>query len=406
MGTAGAPAFGRRGLRPPSPSRAAPRPDIEEEAEPADDTPTDAQKLLGAIPMLTVGLVVGLGAIFGLEQHFAFDVGPGSSISQESSVALGAASRDLVFQSWQVWRIFLAPLLHGSSSHLLGNCLAMALVGFQLEPIVGRGWYALIFVLSALGGVAGSLIGNDPSMTTVGASGAITGLIAATFVMSFHERADDADVWKMRRRALFFGVPALAPLIWGAHGHTDYHAHLGGALVGAGIALALAFTWDGASFRPRGAALAAKISAGWVAVAMAAAACIPLHYAEQAAVAKTLLPDSIAEQPMETLSKRSQDLLARYPGDPRVHIIRAVALADIKQFGEAERRLLDVEAMPWPARRFAETSIHEHARALRAVMLSFDHHELEAREIARAICSDRQQSESWPMLRKAKLCAA
>jgi membrane associated rhomboid family serine protease len=133
---------------------------------------------------------------------------------------------------------------------LIGNCVAMALVGFLLEPIIGRGWFGLIFAASALGGMAGSMSGNPSWVTTVGASGAITGLIAAAFVMSFHGRADAEDAAKLRRRALFFGVPALLPLFLGVQGHTDYHAHLGGALVGAAVALALAFAWDGTSFRP------------------------------------------------------------------------------------------------------------------------------------------------------------
>jgi rhomboid protease GluP len=98
--------------------------------------------------------------------------------------------------------------------------------------------------------MAGSMIGNPSYVTTVGASGAITGLIAAAFVMSFHSRTDSEDAAKMRRRALFFGVPALLPLFLGVQGHTDYHAHLGGTLVGAAVALALAFAWDGTSFRP------------------------------------------------------------------------------------------------------------------------------------------------------------
>ena len=124
----------------------------------------------------------------------------------------------------------------------------MAMVGFLLEPLIGRGWLAVIFTASALGGIMGSMIGNDPASTTVGASGAITGLLAAGLVMSFHRRADAGDAGKMRKRAIFLLVPALLPLFLGVRDHVDYHAHLGGALVGGAIALALIVTWDGDFF--------------------------------------------------------------------------------------------------------------------------------------------------------------
>ena len=161
MQAAGVKTFGQRGVRPAQaqPRSASPL-SVARVVEPEDQTPSDVERLFAAIPLLTFGLVVGLALIFALEQRLAFDVGPGGALSQESAVALGAASRDNAIGSGQIWRLFLAPLLHGSWGHLIGNCVAMALVGFLLEPIVGRGWFGLIFAASALGGMAGSMIGN------------------------------------------------------------------------------------------------------------------------------------------------------------------------------------------------------------------------------------------------------
>jgi membrane associated rhomboid family serine protease len=368
------------------------------------DPPSDVERLLGAFPLLTLGLVVGLGLIFALEQTLAFDVGPSASLSQESLVALGAASWDTAIGERQFWRLFLAPLLHASSGHWIGNCLAMALVGFQLEPIIGRGWFGLIFAASALGGITGSMLGNPSYVTTVGASGAITGLIAATFVMSFHERADSDDAGKMRRRALFFGVPALLPLFLGVQGHTDYHAHLGGALVGTAIALVLAVTWDGGSFRPRWAAPAAKFASAALAASALACIGIPGHFAEQAAIAKTLIPEAVAALSADALNKRSNELASRYPDDPRAQLIHATALARDNQLGSAEVALRRIMKMGWPARRFAESDVHKQAQAILAVVLAYDHDRLDARELAHDLCDDKSQSQSWPMLSKAKLC--
>src|SRR5262249_59599907 len=110
-----------------------------------------------------------------------------------------------------------------------------AFVGRRLEPMIGRGWFLLIFVVSAIGGVAGSLYGNPSFISSVGASGAITGLLGALFVMSFNPYADVDQQRKMRKTALRFGVPALLPLAWGASGGVDYFGHAGGALAGAPI---------------------------------------------------------------------------------------------------------------------------------------------------------------------------
>src|SRR5271168_650506 len=213
MQAAGAKTFGQRGVRlaQAQPRSASPL-SVARVVRREDETPSDVERLFAAIPLLTFGLVVGLALIFALEQRLAFDVGPGGALGQESAVALGAASRDNAVGSGQIWRLFLAPLLHGSWSHLIGNCVAMALVGFLLEPIIGRGWFGLIFAASALGGMAGSMIGNPSWVTTVGASGAITGLIAAAFVMSFHGRADAEDAAKLRRRAVFRRARSAAAL--------------------------------------------------------------------------------------------------------------------------------------------------------------------------------------------------
>jgi hypothetical protein len=280
----------------------------------------------------------------------------------------------------------------------------MAMVGFRLEPLIGRGWLALIFAASALGGVAGSMIGNDPTTTTVGASGAITGLVAAGLFMSFHERADAEDGYKMRRRALFLLVPALLPLFLGVRDHVDYHAHLGGALVGAVIALGLIVTWNGDSFRPRGAVLSARIAMGLGVAAMAACLGIVPRYGEEAAIAKTLMPEALAARPMEDLGGRSAELLRQYPDDPRASLIRAVSFIQASQPQLAEALLRKTIAMDWPARPYAAPYVRARARAVLALVLAIERRTVEASALAREVCADPSQAESRAMLVKFKLC--
>src|SRR5215468_11218878 len=219
--------FGRRGaparIASPSfqPVRVASAPTapaiaLDQPAEPGAFDWLRDNKLIADIPFLTFGMIAFLLLIFWLEKRFAFDISRDGDLSVRSLIAFGATSRDLVVGSGQWWRIALAPLLHASVSHVVGNSIALAFVGIRLEPTIGRGWFLLIFVVSALGGVAGSLYGNPPGISSVGASGAITGLIGALFVMSFNPYADVDQQRAMRRTALRFGVPALLPLAWGA----------------------------------------------------------------------------------------------------------------------------------------------------------------------------------------------
>ena len=190
-------------------------------------------KLLADIPFLTIGLIFGLLLIYALQRSLAIDIARDGSLDVRSLIAYGATSYDLVVGRGEWWRIGLAPLLHGSDWHLIGNCVALFIVGVRLEPLIGRGWFSLIFVASALAGEAGSLLGNAPGMPGVGASGAITGLIAALFVASFDPEADVDQTMSRLKTSLFFGVPALLPLAFGASGNVDYFAHAGGALAGA-----------------------------------------------------------------------------------------------------------------------------------------------------------------------------
>jgi len=142
------------------------------------------------------------------------------------------------------------------------------------------------------------------------------------------------------------------------------------------------------------------------ALAASALACggIPMHFAEQAAIAQTLMPDAVAALPADALKKRSTELASRYPDDPRAQLVRATALAEENQLGSAEVVLRRIMKMSWPARRFAETDVHKRAQAVLAVVLAYDHDRLDARELAHDLCGDKTQSDSWPILTQAKLC--
>jgi rhomboid protease GluP len=360
------------------------------------------KSLIADLPLLTAGLTVLLMVIFGVEKHLAFDIGKNGDLSIQSLIAFGAISRDLVVGSGEWWRIGLAPLLHASAWHLLGNCFALFFVGMRLEPMIGRGWFALIFMVSALGGVAGSLYGNPPDLPSVGASGAITGLIGALFVVSFHHRADPVEQRAMRTTSLRFGIPALLPLAIAASDQVDYFAHAGGAIAGGALGLTLCAIWSADGLRPDFARLAAVAALTALAGSIACCGVAASRYATYAADAAQFIRSSEMPEMLQAGAKRSAELLARYPKDPRSHLLQAVSLVEAHRLSDAEAELRTAMALaPSDA---GGRPIRNQAQAILAVVLLEQGRRSEAKTLAAGACHANDQDVTRRILEKMKLC--
>ncbi len=129
----------------------------------------------------------------------------------------------------QPWRILTSAFLHADGIHLLLNMMGLWMLGQALEPVLGRLRFALLYLLSALGGaaalVAWSLVTPQALLQpVVGASGAIFGLLGALFVLSRAANADVRSLLVLIGLNVVYGfvVPGIA-----------WQAHLGGLLIGA-----------------------------------------------------------------------------------------------------------------------------------------------------------------------------
>jgi membrane associated rhomboid family serine protease len=80
------------------------------------------------------------------------------------------------------WRLLTAAFLHAGPFHLGLNMLALWWLGAGLETRIGRGRYLLLYIVSGLAGSAGALL-LTPTTPTVGASGAIFGIMGAALVL-------------------------------------------------------------------------------------------------------------------------------------------------------------------------------------------------------------------------------
>jgi membrane associated rhomboid family serine protease len=79
--------------------------------------------------------------------------------------------------------------LHGSWSHIIGNMLYLWIFGDNVEDRCGHGRFVVFYLLCGLAAGAGQILMNPNSMVpTIGASGAIAGVMGAYFVLYPHSR--------------------------------------------------------------------------------------------------------------------------------------------------------------------------------------------------------------------------
>jgi len=138
----------------------------------------------------------------------------------------------------EFWRLITMGLLHTETFHLILNMLWLAYTGWNLERALGRANLFTLYFASVLGGSLASMFGT-PDTTSLGASGGVFGLVAASVVFGFTR----PELLPERGRRLF-GV-AMAPylLVMFASGlansGTDNWSHLGGLVTGGLLVLAL-----------------------------------------------------------------------------------------------------------------------------------------------------------------------
>jgi membrane associated rhomboid family serine protease len=92
------------------------------------------------------------------------------------------AAPGLAHGEW--WRLLTAAFLHYGPIHLGFNMLALWLFGGVVEQALGRWRFLLLYLVSGLAGSAGALLAN-PHAITVGASGAIFGILGALFILEY-----------------------------------------------------------------------------------------------------------------------------------------------------------------------------------------------------------------------------
>jgi membrane associated rhomboid family serine protease len=80
------------------------------------------------------------------------------------------------------WRLVTSGFLHSGPIHILFNMYLLWLLGNLLEPTLGSGRFTALYFTALLWGAFGALLFQHPFDSTVGASGAVFGLMGAAAV--------------------------------------------------------------------------------------------------------------------------------------------------------------------------------------------------------------------------------
>lgn len=127
----------------------------------------------------------------------------------------------------EYYRLITSAFLHDGLLHLAFNLYALWLLGQLLELAFGRVLFILLYLASMLGGALGVML-LQPNAVTVGASGAVFGLLGA---MALVQRQLRRNLWRTTVGTLLIINLALTLLIPGI----SIGGHFGGLIVGAAV---------------------------------------------------------------------------------------------------------------------------------------------------------------------------
>lgn len=131
------------------------------------------------------------------------------------------------------YRLLTSVFLHWSILHIGFNMLVLIMVGPTLEGVLGHVRFTLLFLLAGLGGAVASYCFSPLATASVGASGAIFGLMGALIVAGRRLKADITQVIILLVINLAIGfLPG---------GSIDWRAHLGGLITGSVVAVIFAY---------------------------------------------------------------------------------------------------------------------------------------------------------------------
>ena len=185
-------------------------------------------KTMGSVtePTLTY-VLIGINVAVALGAFLSGASATGGGGLSSSLLDDGSVSRFTVDEG-EYWRIVTAGFLHTGMIHLLFNMFGLYILGGLIEPAVGRLRFGIIYFVSLLAGSFGALL-LEPTAPTVGASGAIFGLMGAAVVVMRNRGINPMEsgigLWIGLNLLITFTIPNIS-----------IGGHIGGLIGGAAAA--------------------------------------------------------------------------------------------------------------------------------------------------------------------------
>jgi len=180
---------------------------------------------------VTTALLVIITAIF------AAEVFRGALKDNDVLVGMGAIIHGTI-ANHEYWRLLAAMFLHGGWVHWLVNSWALYQLGSLYEAMFGKARFLLIYFVTGLCASVASAMNLAPGGASVGASGAIFGILGA-FIFSIRRSQWRHEPWTrgLTRQLVFWGLLNLAA--GASFAFIDNTAHVAGLLSGLLLGLVL-----------------------------------------------------------------------------------------------------------------------------------------------------------------------
>ncbi|HEY2743189.1 MAG TPA: rhomboid family intramembrane serine protease [Polyangia bacterium] len=184
---------------------------------------------------VTVALLVAIVAVHVAMMHGRVLDDPHAA----TIIRWGALWRPAV-HAGEWWRLVTVLFLHEGWLHLLVNAYALFMLGRFCEEVFGPLRFFVTYVAGGLAGAAASTLNTQQGGLSVGASGAIMGILGALIVVLILRRGAWPEAW---RRALLWNLVLLGAIqifIGFQLAVVDNAAHIGGMIGGGAMALVVA----------------------------------------------------------------------------------------------------------------------------------------------------------------------
>ena len=150
----------------------------------------------------------------------------GIVVGQDDLINMFAVYGPFIRNYHEYYRLITGAFLHANILHLASNCYALYIVGKQIESFYGKAKFLYIYFFSLIcGSLLSIALSENPS---VGASGAIFGLMGSLLYFGYYYRVYLGSTWKDNILPVIVINLFLSFIIQ----NIDYFAHVGGLLGG------------------------------------------------------------------------------------------------------------------------------------------------------------------------------